>query len=291
MKSIQAPNTNTHMDKFSRALLAKMDTELQRISIETENHLQQAEQSFYLMDSILKELKEFFITHNFQDEKEEIIFFKEVKPMFLRELIYYNELYETEAHKPIGSAEEQKHYYMRILESKATYFDRNKHIYNYYRRGISNLDELWFLRKNLYASEVPVYMLDMDLTFTTPNSFILSKLQAYEKLLAYLKQQINPPALHVTQDQSTPDRKSQLTWTDSKSALIELAYALQARGAINFGKGDVIQVVNVLEAAFNVNVGNPYRVFHGMLIRKKSRHPFLDDLTVSLDRMLDQKDE
>ncbi|WP_025144938.1 RteC domain-containing protein [Pedobacter jeongneungensis] len=290
MESIQAPNT-TNMDKFSRALLTKMDTELQRIFIETENHLQQAEQSFYLMDSILKKLKEFFITYKFQDEKEEIIFFKEIKPMFLRELIFYNELYETEAHKPIGSEEELKHYYIKILEAKATYFDRNKHVYNYYRRGISNLDELWFLRKNLHASEVPVYMLDMDLTFTTPKSFILSKLQAYEKLCAHLNQQINPPIATNIQNQTSFSNKNQLTWTDTKSALIELAYALQARGAINFGKGDVIQVVNVLEAAFNVNVGNPYRVFHGMLIRKKSRHPFLDDLTVSLDRMLDQKDE
>ncbi|MEP0712451.1 MAG: RteC domain-containing protein, partial [Algoriphagus sp.] len=79
-------------------------------------------------------------------------------------------------------------------------------------------------------------------------------------------------------------------WTDSKSALIELAYALHSRGAVNHGKSDVKAIITLMESLFNVQVGNFYRTFQSMRGRKKNRTIFLDSLKESLVKRMDDTD-
>ncbi|WP_057940545.1 RteC domain-containing protein [Algoriphagus resistens] len=79
-------------------------------------------------------------------------------------------------------------------------------------------------------------------------------------------------------------------WTDSKSALIELAYALHSRGAVNHGKSDVKAIITLMETLFNIQVGNFYRTFQSMRGRKKNRTIFLDSLKESLVKRMDETD-
>lgn len=86
------------------------------------------------------------------------------------------------------------------------------------------------------------------------------------------------------------DEKSKHQWTDSKSALIELDYALHSRGAVNHGKSDVKMIISNMESLFNVEVGNFYRTFQSVRIRKKNRTIFLDRLKESLEKRMDETD-
>ena len=73
--------------------------------------------------------------------------------------------------------------------------------------------------------------------------------------------------------------------------LRELLYALQSAGLFNNSKIDRKQLANQLEHFFNIDLGNYYRVFQEMRIRKINRTTFLDQLKDRLIQRMDEADE
>jgi hypothetical protein len=267
-----------------------MNEALAEVAMHSENSLQMAERSCQIIRSKIHELKKFIHSYTFKDQDEEILFFKEIKPQFIRELIYFTELFYIEANKPMGDKIILEAYYRQIIHRNRIYFDRNQGFYVYYLSGKTIYDSLYFLRE---SDEEPLnseYMPDIDLRFSTIHSFKLGKLQAFENLQRYLNNAIsllyNSEGLILQKN----DKHVKNRWTDSKAALIELVYALHSRGSINNGKGDVKQIVTGLESFFNVQVGNFYRTFQSMRIRKKNRTVYLDTLKESLERRMDETD-
>ena len=277
------------MLSFIEDLYHKMDESLQHIRIEQEGIVQQAESAYRVAERYMLELKQFIFSYTFKDQEEEIRFFKNEKPMFLKEFIYYAEMFYIESRRPVGDSEMQKNYLKENLERIHIYFQRNNHLYTYYRTGKTYLDHVFFLRNAEEIPLQPVYSLDIDPRFSTVYSFKLSKLIAFEQLHDYLQ-----TAIRRLEDASPINNLSKpsktITWTASKAELIELAYALQSSGVFNFGKADVKQVVSTLEDYFNIRVGNFYRVFQGQRIRKKSRTSFLDSLKENLIKRMDESD-
>ncbi|WP_242917454.1 RteC domain-containing protein [Pontibacter liquoris] len=278
------------MIQFANSLYARMNEGLQRIALEAENPLQRAEQSCRAIEAALEELKAFIQDYVFADTQAEITFFKEIKPRFLRELLYFIELFYLEACKPVGSTDMQRAYLLQAMDRIAAFVDRNQWLYSYYRMNQCHLDHLLFVRGDHDVPRWPGFSLELDPGFSTLHSFQLSKLQAYEALRDHVQS-----LLHALGNEQPPEgekaRGPRLSWTDSKASLIELVYALRARGAVNHGKSDVKELINALEALFNIRLGNFYRVYQGMRIRKKSRTPFLEALRESLERRMDEADE
>ena len=278
------------MEKFVQGLTAEMNLDLQKIALESENNYQKAEGSYYVVEAALQKLKQFVLDFGFKDEHQEIRFFKEIKPGFLKELIYYVEIYHIEAQKPVGDPETVRAYIKTELARITLEFERHQFLYNYYRSRKTNYDQVLFMRSADNKILSPEYTLETDTRFSTAHSFNLSKLMAFEQLSSYLRQSLylldNPlPVLSAVEG-----KKFKNVWTESKAALIELAYALHARGAVNNGRIEIKQIIADLEIFFNVQLGNFYRVYQGMRIRKKNRTAFLDTLKESLERKMDDAD-
>lgn len=87
----------------------------------------------------------------------------------------------------------------------------------------------------------------------------------------------------VTQDAP----KSKLYWTESKTALIELVYALHAQGAVDNGKADIKDIAAVFEHLFGVELGDYYRTFLEIRVRKTGRTKFIDSLRNSLIKRME----
>ena len=278
------------MNTTINTLLSRMNEDLQRVSLAAENKLQRAEQSYHVVQNVMQELKTYALTYTFNNKEEEIHFFKEVKPLFLKELIYYAELFYLESNKPFGSREVQRNYYLLEMERVRMFFDRNKLLYTYYRTGKTLYDDLFYLRDIEHEFVMPQSLPEMDARFSTVHSFKLSKIQAFELLQDYLQKSIYLLDNPEISSMEAGAKKPKSTWTDSKNALIELAYALYARGSVNHGKGTIKQIITDLELLFNVQVGNYYRTFQNMRTRKKSRSPFLEGLQDSLGRFMDDTD-
>jgi hypothetical protein len=84
--------------------------------------------------------------------------------------------------------------------------------------------------------------------------------------------------------------KNNLTWTATKTDLIELVYALKYSGAINGGAAQVKEITKSLETFFDIDLGNFYKTYSEIKSRTKDRSKFLNKLSENLVSRLEQDD-
>lgn len=281
-------NAMIKMSQYSSELYANLLEGLSQIRKISDNSLQEAEQSTKAILGSLENLKSFVLDYSFADIQEEIIFFKETKPLFLKELIYHKELYTIESLLPIGEKQTVLNYYKQQLERAQLYFLSHRELYNYYKLGKTYNDAIYFVRDAEPPNDDPLSdSIEIDKRFCTKQSYVLSKLQAFELLSDYLQKEIYGLEHPIISPDGT-EKKFANRWTDSIVALIELVYALHARGSINNGKGSIKQIMSDFERVFQVNAGNFHRTFQNMRIRKKEPTPFLNALSESLKHKMDE---
>lgn len=216
---------------------------------------------------------------------EEIKFFKEIKPLFFSKLIYQTKVLNIETKRPKGTDRTQRRYLLNELDNLHRFFDNNLDFYQYYRTGAIYLDDKYFLRGKYdirLSLDTFFYMSDHD--------FKVSKILANDLLEIYLKEQLaslDRKEIMATKNQSLP--KVKLTWTDSKSALIETIYALYYQGSFNNGTADIKDIANYFEAVFNIDLGDVYRSWYSIRGRKTEETIYLDGLTKILKKKIDQE--
>ena len=225
-----------------------------------------------------------------KDSKEEIEFFKEMKPKFYSQFIYYVKVFHIEINRPAASDKVQIAYLESHLNRIKHFFDNNLDFYQYYRSGATHFDEVYFIRGQEDVRLLPDDLtLSIDHSFSTTQSYKVSKLFAYELLRIYLNTAISSIQLTDPPEPKTIEKK--LQWTGAKVSLIELIYSLQTAGVINNGTADIKLLTNFFERTFQVDLGNVYNVFQEMRIRKKNRTSFLDQLKERLIQRMDEADE
>jgi len=73
-----------------------------------------------------------------------------------------------------------------------------------------------------------------------------------------------------------------LKWTESKTALVELIYALHSSQSINEGRVEIRKVAQIFENIFDVDLGDVYHTFSEIRSRKIEQTKFLDHIKDSL---------
>lgn len=252
---------------------------------------QKQEACLRLIRESLHELKELVIHHTFQDEQEEIHFFRHIKPKFTSLLIYHSRLALIELKRPVGSLQDTRRYFENELLLIRIFYDHHVQLYQYLLSGATYLDTKLFVRgNNDLPCDFSTSSVDTDTRFTTHYDYIVARIQANERLQLYLLRSLrNLENVHMGNDES-PIRKS-LIWTGSKVHLIELAYALCESKQINGGTTGVIEIAERLEELFQLKLGSVYRTFQEMRQRKKdSRTKFLDLMQERLLHRMDDLD-
>lgn len=277
------------MEKFASALLVEMTEELQKIAVSSENQLQQAQRSFSVVEHSVSELKQFIANYTFKDTAEEIRFFKEIKPEFQKEQIYFGELLYVESGRPVGSAKALKRFLQRELSRIEAFFERNGFFYNYYRCADTSYDEQFFVRNAIQVPLYPVSVSDMDHTFSNPYSYKIAKIQALEHLKQHLV--VNPESQgYESQSNSSRERSSRRrVFTGPKAAIHEIIRGIIRKGWVNHGEETISALTEDFEEFFNCKLGNPYRVFLSMSMRKKGYTPYLDDMKSAIEDEIDEK--
>lgn len=199
---------------------------------------------------------------------------------------------QIETRRPNGSHTAQCDYLAKELDRLQHFFDNNLSFYQYYRTGATHLDEKFFMRKPFDTHlNLDPFVFDMDASFSTSHDYKLARLIANEMLEHYLKDALDDLQLSREKPKSTGDCKLRLNWTGSKAALIELLYGLQSAGTFNNANVEIKQIAAYFEAVFDVDLGNFYRTFQEIRIRKKNRTSFLDTLKTCLINKMDEIDE
>lgn len=239
------------------------------------------EKSLMETDLAIREVKMFVAETVFTSAAEEVHFFKHLKPLFISQFIYCSKVLEIEAAKPNAGQHMLKDYYEAELQQLKNFVDEYSDFYEYYRRKATYLDHKYFVRGQFdFKMSVDAHLYSFDENFTTSHDHLIAQIIANDRLEKYLLQSVYRIEGYFYEKFSD---KSPLTWSGSKSGLIELLYALHVMRCFNAGSGDFSETVKFVAKSFNIDPGNIYKTLHEIKNRKTGRTKFLNSLAESLD--------
>lgn len=277
------------LEKLSTKLLSQLSDGLEDVAEKKLSGEKRLSASLQLIRRLLNELREHTNLHPFKDRTEEIHFFKNVKTCFLSAKIFELERYNLEQNKPVGTRETLLCFYDKELEAIQRFFNRNAYLYQYYRSGMVELDELYFIR----GAEVPSVIVpefgEPDPEFATTGDYLFSKFKAFEQLRDYILECIRLGSHALLGTASNTYQTKPLLWTGESINLVELGYGLVDSGQLNNGKAGVNDIFKWLEEHFNVSIGIPARRFVEIKRRKRlSRTRFLDKMRESVNKKVEE---
>ena len=270
----------------------ELEEQLQFVHLEIKDVVKNTETSMEIIINALQKLKNYIIKYKFRNEQEEIKFFKEEKPLFLSKLIYFNTIYKIEIRKPQGSDTSKRKYITQELDKLKQFFDSNLDFYRYYRTGSTYLDHKYFLR-NRYDIKLSLdtFYFESDQRFTTSHDYKVAKILATDLLQVYLEDELASIDKKEPKQNIQSFSQTKLSWTENKTALIELIYALHFQKAFDNGKADIKAIADYFESVFNIELGGYYHTYLELRMRKTGKTKFLTALVENLNKKMDEQDE
>jgi len=264
-------------------IIESLNASIKELTIELNSTIPLAEAAIELTTKSLFELKQVVLKNGFKTEQEEINFFKYFKPNIVSKLIYYNSIYKIETKKPTGDKAIKKHLQNELAKLKR-YFDDNLEFYKYYRTNSTHLDNKYFVRgKHDIKLSLDTYYFEADHNFSTSHDYKVAKIIANDLIQVYLENERSNIAKKNKNIHSDP-----ISWTSSKTALIELIYALHSQSVFNNGNVDIKAIAKTFENALDIDLGDFYHTYLELRNRKINPTKFLDSLRESLIRKMDE---
>lgn len=259
---------------FSKDLEARMHTSLGNLN-PCHDEIPKIAEALATIYDLIHELKTFVRSYKFNSQTEEVQFFKEVKPLFLSQYFYLKRMYSIRLFDSFKKAKHRQAGKLQLLGRIEKYTRRNLEFYKYCLSGNTQMDALYFTL-NTNNPNSP----NRDERFTTGYDSKLARIMANERIKDYI----------IKSSDSIKTIQSNLSWTGSKTDLIELIYALHATEVFNNGNVDLKHLAKTFETLFAVNLGNYYRTFQDIRNRKKEQLKFLEELSKNLNQKLNEKD-
>lgn len=151
----------------------------------------QSEQVLLLIEPIRQQFQQRIMSYVFASEKEEIYYFKHLKPQLFSLFIYHQKILHLELNLPKGSSKQVKKYYHRELKKVTAFFTFNNAFIHYLRSGSTTIDAFYFLRRQVdYHHISESFYVEMDPNCTTYYDVKASRLYAYERLDEYIKEKL-----------------------------------------------------------------------------------------------------
>jgi RteC protein. len=275
------------MIQFTSCLKKEVDAEIEKIEHSEISSMTKSLEASCVLKEAYSQLKAFTLSHNFQSEEEEILFFKEIKPRLCFRLIYYRKLYNIEMDRPTGT-EKQREYLNDLLNSINKYNSKRLDFIRYYRSGSSCFDSLYFLRGQADTEQyMETFSHEFDPNFSTNCDFKVAKILANDMLSDYLIREIEALNDNGMTVNSFGFPATKLTWKGTKVELQE--QILSWDSAATFGDVPLTQLYSYIQNVFNIQLdSNLSRSFSELKIRL-SPTPFLDKLKNALLRRMDRK--
>lgn len=272
---------------YSKERYGELQRELSMLNLELENPLIQIDSACKLVDDAMSELKNYLIQYKFQSEEEEIEFYKKYMTEFLKDAVFYTEVFNLESIKKVGTQKSMRQYYEQELRSIQNFLDSHQTLYNYLLLENTDKDKTYFLR----SSEAPVYKPSLfrhtlDTRFCPVFTLYFGRIKGVLEISKHIYGQIRK--LNGINQYGHMAKKPQLNWTGKKVDLVELVYALKASGVINHGRAEIREISRVFESLFGLNFQDIYRTYTEISIRKKSRTAFLDFLTERMTEYIER---
>tara|TARA_R110002020_G_scaffold182635_1_gene378277 strand:- start:611 stop:1462 length:852 start_codon:yes stop_codon:yes gene_type:complete len=232
--------------------------------------------------------------NQFESKEDEITFFKKQKPFIYSRLKFYAKLYNFLINRPAGTIRSQQKFIDDEIKELQESNRRHLDFIKYYREDSTILDEFYFLRgKDKISLVTDTSHFYTDAEFSTSHDNAIAKIMAYDLLVNHYIQELDDLrdlSYGKSRKLNTLTNGDRLSWTASKTDLIELIYALQASGAIKSGTAGIKEMASACENIFDLSLGNVYRTFLEIRERKIDQTKFIDRLKTTLLRRMEETD-
>jgi RteC protein len=263
--------------------------DLEQLSSIDDGKIDTFKKALDLCNAGIEKLDEVLTDHRFADEADEIYFFKVFKPQFLSRQFYYISLLQFEIRKPIGAGDIAEAYCKKTLEKLHHFLEAHTSFCQYYRSGATYLDHLLFRRYQEPDSEIfPFNFYGLNKQCSTKYDILLAKVMANELIARHF---LNKQQAELHRVPGSDAVRTDITWSASKVALAELLYALHASGVLSNSPLEIKALSEIAANVFQVQMGNIYKVFEEIRLRKKNRTAFLDLLKTNLIQRMDMDDD
>lgn len=244
-----------------------------------------------LLENGFIDLKNIVSSFTFPSKRDEIMFFKEIKPQLFSKLIFFRKIYQLELNRPISNYKTIRVYLEREHERINLFYNRNTEFIQYYRSGKANFDEYYFVRgrKDMELNLESFYF-ERDPRFSTHFDFKVARLLANDMLAAHLNYQLSKLKYQEENDFSTDIEISSAQWTDKKTALTEIIYGIYEEKSINSGNIEIKALATIFGRIFNVDLNDIYHIYLEIRSRKTNRTEFLNRLIKALNKRMDEAD-
>lgn len=276
--------------KKCKRLETSLGKKLEQISFDQKNNpIDLYERSLMEIDSVIRIIKQEVSLYQFSTVADEVYFFKEIKPVFISQFIYFSKLLSIEAAKPNAGELSLKEYFECELEVLKSFYEDHIDFYEYYRRKATYLDQKYFVRNQFdLKTKIASGLYDYDEKFATSHDHLISQIIANDRLEKYLLKSIAEINVYVYEKITD---KSPLQWSASKSALVELLYALHNTRSFNGGNIEFSEIIKFTEKLLNINLGNFYKTLHEIKSRKINPTKFLQHLSENLNQSFQDDDQ
>ena len=273
----------------TKGLLTSLENKINELKTEKTGQLELMQYALMETDEAIRTIKSWVIKHDFDCWESEITFFKNLKPLFTSQFIYYSKVIALLSSMPRSGTKVQK----RHLEGEFDYLNyfslENREFISYYRRKATYLDLKYFMRfkYDLDVKLAPDFH-NYDERFSTSHDHLIATILAHDQYELFLKKQ-----LQQLKETPTPELSSStggLQWTAPKVALTELVFALHHTHCFNGGNTSLSETVKWFEEALSVDLGNYHNTIAEIRNRKSNPTRFLQLLTENLTTYLEKEE-
>lgn len=275
------------MIQFTSSLKKEVDVKVEQIECSEISIITKSSEASRVLADAFKQLKAFVLSYEFQNEDEEILFFKEIKPRLCFRLIYYRKVYNIEMSRPMG-IDKQREYLCELLNDINKYNTKRLDFIRYYRSGSTHLDSLYFSRNKMDAEQyLETFYHELDPNFSTNCDFKVAKILSNDMLSAYLMHEIELLDDNGIKVGANGFPATRLTWKGTKVELQEQVISWDSAGT--FGDVPLTQLYIYIQNVFNIQLDNNFSRSFGELKIRVSPTPFLDKLKDALLRRMGRK--
>ena len=239
-----------------------------------------------LSQECLNTLRLYLRVNEFSSQKEEITFFKCLKPKIYGRLKYFAYKQNFLAECPDRNIQGQRVFIKKALKKLESSKKRHLVFYKYFEQNNDCFDDKYFIRGNnqldLFSNN---FHLNKDPQFSTSHDIKAAEIVAYDLITEFYDKKLE--SLKIKESKVIikvvkPEILNDLSWTGSKTELVELLYALNTTGVFRNGKTDMKKLSAICKELFDIDLGNIYKTYGQIKAREKDTTKFLDLLKFNL---------
>jgi hypothetical protein len=277
------------MDSFCTLFFIELERDFVLLKSSEGHTIEESQKIILFLEKKLKKLNKWVKIYCFESEKDEIYFFKELKPSLISKILFYKKVLKIEYTLPICKKGKSKHYYKAI--NKASDAVREElSFYEYYKSRSTHNDHNYFIRRS-YKDIIWDHSMQLffDSKISTSHEYQVADLISSDMLINYLERKIE----EINHKSGITNFREPVnySWSGTKIDLVEVIYALKHARLINNGNVDVKELAAHLGKIFNIDLEDSiYRIYQDIKLRKTVRTKFLIRLSDVFNKKLDEED-